>query len=57
MLGQVDHSSNDINKFYRNFVWLKFKVTLQDMQYLCSTCVRIRQLTNETVCEIPLRRG
>ena len=57
MLGQVDHSSNDTNKFYRNFVWLKFKVTLQDMQYLCSTWVRIRQLTNETVCEIPLRRG
>ena len=32
MLGQVGQSSNDINKFHRNFFWLKFKVNLQDMQ-------------------------
>ena len=51
------HGSNDINKFYRNFFWLKFKVTLQDIQYFCSKYIRIRQLTNVTVCEIPLRRG
>ena len=57
MLGQVGHAFNDINKFYRNFFWLKFKVTLQDIQYFCSKQTRIRQLTNATVSEIPLRRG
>ena len=57
MLGQVGHGSDDINKFYRNFFWLKFKVTLQDIQYFCSKQIRIRRLTNVVVCEIPLRRG
>ena len=48
-VGQGGHGSNDINKFYRNFVWLKLKVTLQDMQYFCSKQIQIRQLTNVTV--------
>ena len=57
MLGQVGLGSTDINKFYRNFSWIKFKVTSQDIQYFCSNKIRIRQSTNETVCEIPLTRG
>ena len=36
MLGQVGEGSNDINKFDQNFFWLKFKVTLKDMQYFWS---------------------
>ena len=57
MLGQVVYGSNDINKLYRNFFWLKFKVTLQDTQNFCSKQIRIIQLTNVTVREIPPRRG
>ena len=49
MLGQVDHGFNDINKFYRNFILLKFKVTLQDTQYICSKQILMCQLTNVTV--------
>ena len=57
MLGQVDHGSNDINKFHRNFSWLKVKVALQYIQYFCSKQIGIRQLPNVGICEIPLRRG
>ena len=57
MLGQVGEGSNDINKFYRNFFWLKFKVSLKVMQYFWSKQIRIRQLVYVTVREIPLRRG
>ena len=57
VLGQVDHGSNDMNKFYRNFFLLTFKVTLQDIQYFCSKQIPIRQLTNLIMCEITLRRG
>ena len=70
MLGHVCHSSNDINKqikqamppmtenkFYRNFFCLKFKVHLQDIEYFCLKQIRVRQLTNVNVYEIPLRRG
>ena len=56
MLGQVDHGSNDINKFYIMFIWLRFKVTLQDIQYICSKEILMCELTNVNMCEIPLRR-
>ena len=49
MLGQVDHGSNDINKFYIMFIWLRFKVTLQDIQYICSKEILMCELTNVNI--------
>ena len=53
MLGQVGHGSDDINKFYRNFFWLKLKAK---RSIFLTKMIQIGQLTNATLSEIPLRR-